>query len=112
MENNKQVKKMYVISWNDENHDLLYWLNENYLGCDFADVIEGAFRLGQENPALKFEMVNVAINPWSFPEDIEEELYSYFQEIPMFDAKDVELITKAIDNELFWQEFYEKNIKK
>ena len=81
MENNKQVKKMYVISWNDENHDLLYWLNENYLGCDFADVIEGAFRLGQENPALKFEMVNVAINPWSFPEDIEEELYNYEKRI-------------------------------
>lgn len=113
MENNNKVKKMYVISWNDDNHDLLYWLNENYLGCDFTDVIEGAFRLGQEDPALKFyEMENIAINPWNFPENIETELYEYFQEIPMLDTKDVELIVKAVDNELFWQEFYEKNIKK
>ena len=110
--NEKKDSKVYLISWDDDNHEKIWYLNTDYLGCDFVDVIRSALALGHELPLqTQVEYISLGIET-DFPEDITEELFDYFQTIPTLDTQDIELIAKAVDNELFWQEFYEKNIKK
>lgn len=110
--NEAKESKVYLISWDDDNHEKLWYLNTKYLGCDFPKVIERALKLGSKYPPqIEIEYISLGIET-DFPEDITEELFDYFQSIPTLDNQDIELIAKAVDNELFWQEFYEKNIKK
>lgn len=101
------MREMYLISWCDDNHSPNYWLNEEYLGVDMITIAESLFGLGQANGAecIKFKEVNITGD--SFPEDIWETLFDYFQTIPKFDVIDIKLI---VNNK--WQNFYEKNIKK
>ena len=110
--NETRENKVYLISWDDDNHEKLYYLDTIFLGCDFPKVIERALKLGSKYPPqIKIKYISLGIET-EFPEDITEELFDYFQTIPTLDTQDIELIAKAVDNELFWQEFYEKNIKK
>ena len=110
--NEKKDSKVYLISWDHDNHEKIWYLNTDYLGCDFPKVIERALKLGSKYPPqIEIEYISLGIDT-DFPEDITEELFDYFQCAPHLDSEDVELIAKAVDNELFWQEFYEKNIKK
>lgn len=98
------MKKVYLISWCDDNHDSFYWLNENSLGWGMDTIVESVIDLGLPKGT---EVQEINITGDSFPEDIWEQLFDYFQTIPKLDEIDVRLITMNK-----WQDFYKKNIKK
>lgn len=102
MKTNK--KEMYLISWNDDNHDSFYWLNTHLLGCEIDTIIKTVIDL-KINEEIKLKQINIYGD--TFPEDIWEQLFDYFQTIPKFDEIDVHLI--VLDK---WEDFYKKNIKK
>ena len=102
MKTNK--KEMYLISWNDDNHDSFYWLNTHLLGCEIDTIIKTVIDL-KINEEIQLKQINVYGD--IFPEDIWEQLFDYFQTIPKFDETDVRLI--VLDK---WEDFYKKNIKK
>lgn len=83
------MKRLFLISWCDDNHDPHYWLNEEYLGVDIITIAESLFGLGQANgpEAIEFEEVNITGD--SFPDEIWEQLFDYFQTIPKLDETDV-----------------------
>lgn len=97
------MEKLYLISWCDDNHTPSYWLNEKFLGVDMITIAESLLNLKLDNFILK----EINITGDSFPEDIWEQLFDYFQTTPTFDNVDIKLI---IEDK--WQNFYEKNIKK
>ena len=49
------MKKVYLISWCDDNHDLFYWLNENSLGWGMDTIIESIIDLGLPKGGQKFK---------------------------------------------------------
>lgn len=98
------MKKVYLISWCDDNHDPFYWLNENSLGWGMDTIVENIINLGLPKGT---EVQEVNITGDNFPEDIWEQLFDYFQTIPNLDSTDVHLI---VMNK--WEDFYKKNIKK
>ena len=97
-------KIMYLISWDDDNHDRFYWLNTHLLGCEIDTIVKAVIDL-RINEEIDLEQINVSGD--SFPEDIWEQLFDYFQTIPTLDEIDVRLI--SLDK---WNDFYKKNIKK
>lgn len=101
------MEKLFLISWCDDNHAPHYWIETEYLGTDIITVVESAVGLGQCIGARAFKMEEINITGDSFPEDIWEHLFDYFQTIPTFDDTDIKLI---VENE--WQKFYQKNLKK
>ena len=98
------MKKMYLISWDDDNHDRFYWLNTCLLGCEMDRIIKTVIdlRINEE-----IQLKEIEISGDVFPDDICEQLFDYFQTIPRFDETDVRLM--ALDK---WEDFYKKNIKK
>lgn len=98
------MKKMYLISWSDDNHDPHYWLNEEYLGVDINVIVNSVIRLGLPKDTY-VDIISITAD--DFPENIWEELFDYFQTIPKLDVVDIKLITMSK-----WEDFYEKNIKK
>lgn len=98
------MKKMYLISWDDDNHDRIYWLNTCLLGCEMDRIIKTIIdlRINEE-----IQLKEIEISGDVFPDDIWEQLFDYFQTIPRFDETDVRLMT--LDK---WKDFYKKNIKK
>ena len=48
--NETKDSKVYLISWDDDNHEKLYYLDTNFLGCNFPKVIERALKLGSKYP--------------------------------------------------------------
>lgn len=97
------MKKYYLISWCDDNHNPYYWLNDNYLGCSLDIIVENLIDL-EVPKGTKIQVIELTNN--SFPEEYWEQLFDYFQTVLDLDEKDVELIVQ--EN---WQEFYNKNIK-
>ena len=86
------MRRMYLISWCDDNHDPIYWLNNEFLGVDIKTIAENLFGLGQAN------------GPDSFPDEIWESLFDYFQTMPTLDEADVCLIVTEK-----WHTFHKKN---
>ena len=97
------MNKNYLISWNDDNHFPSYWFNTTYLGCDFSRIVKTALKL----QAIETDVIDIDLDIESFPDDIYEPLFDYFQTQPNFDEVDIKLIVK---ND--WHNFYAKNIKK
>lgn len=97
------MEEKYLISWCDDNHAPSYWLNEKFLGVDMITIVESLLNLKIDNFTLK----EINITGDSFPEDVWEQLFDYFQTIPALDEVDIKLI---VENQ--WQKFYEKNLKK
>lgn len=100
------MKKMYLISFCDGNHNPIYWLNNEFLGISMSTIAESLFRLGQVNGAETLEFQEIALTGDDFPDEIWEPLFDFFQEIPRLDETDVCLI---VNQE--WQELYEKRVK-
>lgn len=103
----KEMEKIQLISWCDDNHEPHYWLGTEYLGTDILMVIKSAFDLGHYMGVEEYEMEQVDITGDIFPEEMAEQLFDYFQGVPALDSVDVELIVAER-----WQEFSKKNIKK
>ena len=98
------MKKMYLISWNDDNHDSCYWLDTNFLGFDIDTIVKNIIDLHIND---NIELKQIDVRGDTFPDDIWEKLFDYFQSVPSFDEIDVRLI--VLDK---WEDFYKKNIKK
>lgn len=98
------MRKMYLISWCDDNHDPIYWLNNEFLGVDIKTIAENLFGLGQENGPEALEFQEIALTGDSFPEEYWEQLFDYFQTIPTLDKTDVRLIVEEK-----WGEFYNRH---
>lgn len=98
------MRKMYLISWCDDNHDPFYWLNNEFLGVDIKTIAENLFGLGQENGPEALEFQEIALTGDSFPDEIWESLFDYFQTIPTLDKTDVRLIVEEK-----WEEFYNRH---
>lgn len=99
------MRKMYLISWCDDNHDPVYWLNEELLGVDIKTIAENLFGLGQVNGPEALEFQEIALTGDSFPDEIWEQLFEFFQTMPSLDETDVRLI---VNQE--WQELYNKRV--
>jgi hypothetical protein len=99
-----KMKKIYLISWDDDNHDKCYWLNTNFLGFDMDTIVKSIIDL-RITEEVELKQINVCGD--TFPEDTWEQLFDYFQTVPSFDETDVRLI--VLDK---WEDFYKKNIKK
>lgn len=99
------MRKMYLISWCDDNHDPVYWLNEELLGADIKTIAENLFGLGQANGLEALEFQEIALTGDSFPDEIWEQLFEFFQTMPNLDETDVRLI---VNQE--WQELYNKRV--
>lgn len=99
------MRKMYLISWCDDNHDPVYWLNEELLGVDIKTIAENLFGLGQANGPEALEFQEIALTGDSFPDEIWEQLFEFFQTMPSLDETDVRLI---VNQE--WQELYNKRV--
>ena len=99
------MRKMYLISWCDDNHDPVYWLNEELLGVDIKAIAENLFGLGQANGPEALEFQEIALTGDSFPDEIWEQLFEFFQTMPNLDETDVRLI---VNQE--WQELYNKRV--
>lgn len=99
------MRKMYLISWCDDNHDPVYWLNEELLGVDIKIIAENLFGLGQANGPEALEFQEIALTGDSFPDEIWEQLFEFFQTMPNLDETDVRLI---VNQE--WQELYNKRV--
>lgn len=98
------MNDFYIISWNDDNHDKTYYLNNKLLGIDIKTVFENLIDLEIPKGTILKEF---EITTDLFPSDIEESLFDYFQKFPTLDEKDIFLI---VNNK--WNDFYKKNIKK
>lgn len=101
------MKKMYLISWCDDNHDPVYWLNTQLLGIDMVTIAETLFIMGQAQALETVDFQEIALTGDSFPEDIWEELFDFFQTTPTLDETDVCLIVEDK-----WQELFDKRVKK
>lgn len=99
------MKKMYLISFCDDNHDPIYWLNEELLGVDIITVAENLFGLGQVHGPEALEFQEIALTGDSFPDDIWEQLFEFFQKGPSLDETDVRLIVQEQ-----WHELYNKRV--
>lgn len=99
------MRKMYLISWCDDNHDPVYWLNEELLGVDIKTIAENLFGLGQANGPEALEFQEIALTGDSFPDEIWEQLFEFFQTMPNLDETDVRLI---VNQE--WQKLYNKRV--
>ena len=97
------MNKNYLICWDDDNHFANYWLNTTYLGNDIEQIIINSLKIIPDTNSIK----KIYINADSFPEEIWEQLFDYFQTVPKFDFADLKLIIKKD-----WKNFYAKNIKK
>lgn len=115
-----QIK--YLIEWNDDNHESNCWLDTEYLGqngyCDLGEIIEKVLQIGQTlTEPVKVEIVHIGVDS-SFPDELEEKLWDYFNTIPDFDNEDIEIFAKVCHAESCeqefqaWYEFYEKNKEK
>lgn len=99
-------KQCYLISWCDDNHDPIYWLNNMYLGVDMDTIVSNAMSIGQElvdEKLLHIKQINITGD--TFPDTVWEQLFDYFQTIPSLDEIDVDLIVNDK-----WIAFYDKNI--
>lgn len=99
------MRKMYLISFCDDNHDPVYWLNEELLGVDIKTIAESLFGLGQANGPEVLKFQEIALTGDSFPDEIWEELFEFFQTMPKLDETDVRLIVNQK-----WQELYNKRV--
>lgn len=97
------MNKNYLISWCDDNHFPCYWFNTTFLGCEIQQVIKSALQLKTDSAKI----IEKEFYPWDFPEELEEQLFDYFQTMPQLDEVDIKLMVKED-----WYNFYEKNIKK
>ena len=97
-------KIMYLISWDDDNHDKFYWLNTYLLGCEIDTTVKTIIDL-RINEEIELKQINISGD--TFPEDIWEQLFDYFETIPKFDETDVRLI--VLDK---WKDFFFFFIKK
>lgn len=97
------MKKKYLISWCDDNHAPHYWLDTEYLGVDIITIAESLFGLGQEHGPEALEFQEIQITGDSFPDEIWEQMFDYFQTIPTLDTTDIDLIVLGE-----WDSFYHK----
>lgn len=121
---NKNI--IYFITYNDDNHEPVCWLNTQHIGwisyCDMGSTIEKIIDYAIKNNLKDYELKSIELYIDNIGEGLEEEkqenLFDYFQTIPNFDNEDIKLLSK-IDNSKtkeeskeYWQHFYNKNIKK
>ena len=96
---NKKI--VYLISWCDDNHDPFYWLDITKLGCEMDTIVENIIDLQLPKGTI-LKQVNITGD--SFPDEIWESLFDYFQTIPTLDKTDIRLIVEEK-----WEEFYNRH---